>query len=103
MQVVQLFLSLFALMLFVFTNRKRLPQVIHMLRIENQTLRHTLAQYNIRVQFQPYGKFSIATLFENTERAERFFSLVSPTTILTAFYSGSSISLHFDFLYFCVR
>jgi hypothetical protein len=58
MQIVKLFLSLFALMLFVYTNRKRLPQVLHMLRLENP-------------------------LFENTEHAERFFSLVSPKTILT--------------------
>ncbi|MDR0444579.1 MAG: helix-turn-helix domain-containing protein, partial [Treponema sp.] len=84
MIIFKLFLDLFKFMLFCFTHRKRLKQVLFMLfKVVNILLRK-LEQHNLRPAFLPHEKFLIAALFEGTEHAERFFNLVTPNTILSA-------------------
>ncbi|MDR0444467.1 MAG: hypothetical protein LBH44_13800, partial [Treponema sp.] len=83
MTIINLFLALFTFMLFCFTNRNRLMQVLF---IQDQTIKvlvRTFEQHNLRPAFLPHEKFIIATLFENTPGAERFFNLVTPETILS--------------------
>jgi hypothetical protein len=48
-----------------------------------QAITRTLNQKGIRVSFDPHEKYILSALFKNTAHAERFFSLVSPRTILT--------------------
>ena len=84
MPIIKLFLSLFSFMLFAFTNRKRLMQVLYMQFLAIQVLTRTIEQRNIRPEFQPHEKHIIAALFEKTKHARKFFSLVSPETVLRA-------------------
>ncbi|MDR0443348.1 MAG: hypothetical protein LBH44_08095, partial [Treponema sp.] len=49
----------------------------------NEVLVRTFEQHSVRPIFQPHEKYLIATLFENTCHAERFFNLVTPKTILS--------------------
>ncbi|MDR0443344.1 MAG: helix-turn-helix domain-containing protein [Treponema sp.] len=83
MAIINLFLALFTFMLFCFTSRNRLMQVLF---IQDQTIKvllRTLEQHNLRASFEPQEKFLIATLLENTPGAERFFNLATTKTVLT--------------------
>ena len=83
MPVIKLFLNLFSFMLFIVTNRKRLMRVLFMQYLTIQAFSRTIEQHKIKLNFQPHEKHIIAALFEKTKHARRFFSLVSPQTILT--------------------
>ena len=84
MPIIKLFLNLFSFMLFAFTNRKRLMQALYMQHLTIQALTRTIEQRNIRPDFQPHEKHIIAALFEKTKHAQKFFSLISPETVLRA-------------------
>jgi transposase InsO family protein len=53
-----------------------------MYRIIIQKVLRVVEQNNIRNSFEPHEKYIISLLFEQTEHAERFFTLVSPETVL---------------------
>ena len=83
MPILKLFLSLFDFTLFLITNRKRFKQVLYLQFLLIQVLIRTVTQNKLHVSFQPHEKHLIAALFEKTRYARRFFSLVTPKTILT--------------------
>jgi transposase InsO family protein len=83
MPIINLFLALFTFMLFCFTHKKRLLHVLFIQSLAIKALSRTLAQHNIRPACHPYEKYLIASLFEDTPHADRFFTLVSTKTILT--------------------
>ena len=84
MPIVKLFISLFEFLLFLLTRRKHLLHALFMQSIALHALMRTLSQKGINVSFQPHEKFIISTLYKQTPRAWRFFSLASPNTILSA-------------------
>ena len=84
MPILKLLLSFFSFILFLFVNGKRLKQVLYIQSLAIQALTRTVAQKGFQVSFLPHEKYLIALLYENTPDAERFFSLVSAKTILTA-------------------
>jgi hypothetical protein len=83
MQILKLFLSLFGFLLFLFLNRKNLLHALYILFQTVQSLTRVLAEKGIRISFEPHEKYIIATLFEHTRHAERFFSLFSTKTIFS--------------------
>ena len=84
MQIIKLFLALFSFLLFMFSNKKRLLHILFIQSLEIQALIRTIDQKGFRVTFQSHEKFIIALLYGKTHNAGRFFSLVSPETVLSA-------------------
>ena len=54
-----------------------------------------LNQKGIRVRFEPHEKYIIASIFEGTEEAHKYFSFVSPKTILK--YWKNAIAKHWSY------
>ena len=95
MHFVKLFLALFNFLLFLLTHRKRLLHALFMQSLTIHALTRTLSQKGIRASFQTHEKFIISSLYEQTHNAKRFFSLVSPKTILSAW--KNVISKHWSY------
>jgi len=90
MPFINLFLSLFKFLLHLATNRKRLMYVLLMQSITVQALTRTLKRKGIRVSFMPHEKYIIASVFEDTPKAKKYFPFFSPRTILTAWKNAVS-------------
>ena len=95
MRFIKLFLTLFNFIFFFFTNRKRLKHVLLMHTITIKALIRILNQKGIRVRFEPHEKYIIASIFEGTEEAHKYFSFVSPKTILK--YWKNAIAKHWSY------
>ena len=74
---------LFGFVLHLFTNGKRLKKVFFMQWVVNRKLLRVIEQRDICVSFTLAEKYLIAALYGKTKHAPRFFSLVTPKTILT--------------------
>lgn len=55
-----------------------------------QRLTRILAQKGIRVTFEPFKKFLIASVFEDSPKVQKYFSFVSPKTILAKWKNAAS-------------
>jgi transposase InsO family protein len=56
--------------------------VLYMQFLTIQALDRTVTQNKLHTSFQPHEKYIIASLFEKTDDAQRYFSIVSPRTII---------------------
>ncbi|MDR2971963.1 MAG: helix-turn-helix domain-containing protein, partial [Bacteroidales bacterium] len=84
MFIIYLFLKLFRICTFFISLRYKTFPKIALLWLEVNYCRRYFKEHDIRYPFKPHEKHIIAELFRNTKKPERFFSLVSPKTILSA-------------------
>ena len=80
--ILYLFLSLFRCCLFCMTEKHKAFSKTYLLYLENQRFKRYCKQHNIRPDFQPWEKQAVHECFTVTKNPSRFFSLISPKTIL---------------------
>ena len=80
--LIQLFISLFRCLLFYLDKKYPGFTKTYLLMLENQTLKRTVEKNNLQYDFDPCEKQAVHECFSILKNAGRFFTLVSPRTVL---------------------
>jgi hypothetical protein len=78
----KLALLLLRFLVFYLHKKNNLSSEIVLLWLENQHYRRYFEQRHIKLPFEVHEKYAIHTFFKKAANAVRFFSIVSPQTIL---------------------
>jgi transposase InsO family protein len=90
MAVLNLFLSLFRFCVFLVSSRSGAIPKIALVWFENQCYRRYFKQHGIHPNMLPYEKQAVHAFFSIAKNPSRFFSLVSPHTVLTRWKNAIS-------------